>query len=1099
MNVSRVNGRRSGSTIVAGLASLAALIGFTVGVPFALLRLRPHPLPERWPEWSRVVTMMKAGTVDSAVLPNVVAILVWACWAGMTLCVLAEIFGRSRGRSFHIPVISTGFGGLSRRWVGTIAAMIAMLLPQGVVSASPLSGKLAATSSRARTVVSQTLSTQTTSAQTTRAQTASAQSIAFPSSRRPAQSQDSSADSASVLAPSRLSAPPTSSQDSPSDPTSSLATVSGRIVIVQPGDSYWELADTLTGDGFKWRELLAANVGRSMPDGYVITEGDQMLHSGWELNVPTGWGKSGADEWHQRIVKRGDTLSKIAAAEYGSAKAWPTIAADNPQVASHPNLIIPGDVLSIRGGDGIADANHPDGADQAPSAPHVLEAVDEPALTSSLQSASPGQFAAVPTNDPFAFPEASQALPDFQHANTPNSTGISPIDTEPTVSASGNDLPSATVADTNTKNDSAPAGLLVGFIGVTSALAAAVLWRLKRQRQEQQVVRLVSSPPTKLTTLARKAELSYRAVADESQLGWIDAALLLAQHRVKGTRASVHMISAHQGWVEFRLDHHVAALAPFEPLDDASWKLSLAVARHELVDPAMDVTNSTPFMLSVGDTTEGPVWVSLDDVETVNVVSDNPEITDAVLASWAVQLLAVPWSQERSVVLIGAPDSVQQLAEGTHAECVMSSSVIDPRSWMTERVTVLSFVGYDAELAALVSSQASRIVVLTADDKIDTSRVDTITLHADATTLGGVLEPGNVALTAVSLAGPSQLGGICDLIGITEIVHHADTDLPAQPAWDATVSPVASSVATNWASEAHTLELVALNEPEPSVTMPIPTFDFKPAPSSTDAHALEPVDDFIARVMTRKPVELTLFADRPTAEIDGTTASRSVADLLLFLAIHGPVAHEDLIASVYPTRHIERSAMRQLVWRARQFVGNVLVGGEKTIGLDEDGYGLDWHRFAALTTAGEARRHDTDREYAVRCYELALRLVGALPWDGSGPMQNGEGEWATSIGLVESVIASVTNTATTLAQLALEVGRPELATWAAHQVLGAHPFPNVELIELGFEGALRSADHDGAHHMRASLIQARDEYGVAMSPQALSMLAALDEPVKVGR
>ncbi len=1102
MNATHANRPRSWSTIAAGLASLAALVGFAVGVPFALLRVRPHPLPERWPTISRVITMMKAGTVDSAVLPNVVAVLVWACWAGMILCVLAEIIGRSRGRTIHIPVISTGFGGLSRRWVGTIAAMIAMLLPQGVVSASPLSGRLAATSPGPRVIAAQSVGARS-------------------SLRQSAQSQDSSVDSASVFTPSNASTVSTSQTSSTSAqlsaPTSSFAdqnsAVGGandRVVVVQPGDSYWELADTLTGDGFKWRELLTANVGRTMPDGYLITEGDQMLHTGWELTVPASWGTSPAGGWHQRIVKRGDTLSKIAAAEYGSANAWHTIAADNPNVAQHPDLILPGEVLSIR--DDIS--NRPDDAVADP-----LRSIEAPISAdppASPTDVSPAGVALSATIDPLAFPESSQALPEFQQLSNPRSDNDVPNNL-----SQNDDLPK-TVAPTNdvgsdARSDGVPSLPLVGFLGVSAGLAAAVLWRLKRQRQQRHLVRLLLTPPAPLSALAHKAELSYRAVADETQLGWIDAALLLAQHRAKGTRSSVQIVCAQKGWIEIRLDHPVEATAPFEPNDRLSWKLSTAVDRDELAEPDMTFTSSPPFMLSTGDTPEGPVWIALDDIETLNVVCDdtghgptntgqtnNADITNAVLASWAVQLLAVPWSQERSVVLVGAPDSIQQIAQGTHAECVPASSMINPQTWMTERATIVSFVGYDTELATMVSKQTGRIVVVTADNSIESSRVDTVTVRIDSSSLSGSVQPGDIELSAVSLAGPSQMEGIRGLIGITETVldpsQATETGSKTPAAWDATATPVVSSTITsNWAREADTVEVIHLADPEPSVTVPIPTFDFAPVPSRSVEQVPETIDDVIARVMTRQPLELSLFAKRPDAVVDGMTPSRSVADLLMFLAVNGPVAHEDLIASVYPTRQVERAVGRQLVWRTRQFVGNVLTGGDKEIALDAAGYGLDWHRFVALTNIGHARLNHHEPDAASKCFEQALRLVRAMPWEANNDTKNGEGQWAVASGLIENVVASVTNAATALARLALDSGRPELAVWAAQHTLSAHPFPNVELVELGFEGAVHCGDHTAARNMRSLLMQARDDFDVVLSSRTVKMFDALDEPLKVGR
>jgi nucleoid-associated protein YgaU len=46
-------------------------------------------------------------------------------------------------------------------------------------------------------------------------------------------------------------------------------------------------------------------------------------------------------------VAKGDTLSKIAKAEYGDANAYPAIFEANRPMLSHPDRIYPGQVLRI--------------------------------------------------------------------------------------------------------------------------------------------------------------------------------------------------------------------------------------------------------------------------------------------------------------------------------------------------------------------------------------------------------------------------------------------------------------------------------------------------------------------------------------------------------------------------------------------------------------------------------------------------------------------------------------------------------------------------------------------------------------------------------
>lgn len=56
---------------------------------------------------------------------------------------------------------------------------------------------------------------------------------------------------------------------------------------------------------------------------------------------------SGYIGYREHVVKRGDTLSAIAAEHYGKANLYPRIVRANPNQISDPDLIFPGQVLRI--------------------------------------------------------------------------------------------------------------------------------------------------------------------------------------------------------------------------------------------------------------------------------------------------------------------------------------------------------------------------------------------------------------------------------------------------------------------------------------------------------------------------------------------------------------------------------------------------------------------------------------------------------------------------------------------------------------------------------------------------------------------------------
>ena len=104
-------------------------------------------------------------------------------------------------------------------------------------------------------------------------------------------------------------------------------------VRVAPGDSLWKIAGRVFGSGARWRELAALNPEISDPN--VIRTGE------W-IRVSANESKNGK----RFVVRAGDTLSSVAQAELGNARAFTCIAQANPQLRSI-DLIYPGQTLVV--------------------------------------------------------------------------------------------------------------------------------------------------------------------------------------------------------------------------------------------------------------------------------------------------------------------------------------------------------------------------------------------------------------------------------------------------------------------------------------------------------------------------------------------------------------------------------------------------------------------------------------------------------------------------------------------------------------------------------------------------------------------------------
>ena len=91
------------------------------------------------------------------------------------------------------------------------------------------------------------------------------------------------------------------------------------------------------GRGSRWQEFLAANPSLTDPNRIAV---------GMQLLVPENSARLTSDT--KVTVQKGDTLSKIAQAQYRHATNWRCIAAANPQIQD-ANRIFEGQELLLPG------------------------------------------------------------------------------------------------------------------------------------------------------------------------------------------------------------------------------------------------------------------------------------------------------------------------------------------------------------------------------------------------------------------------------------------------------------------------------------------------------------------------------------------------------------------------------------------------------------------------------------------------------------------------------------------------------------------------------------------------------------------------------
>jgi DNA-binding SARP family transcriptional activator len=242
--------------------------------------------------------------------------------------------------------------------------------------------------------------------------------------------------------------------------------------LVRPGDTLWSIAEQAYGSGTEYRRLVAANLGRRMADGARFTP-QGVIQPGWILDVPepTTWLEfvDGAS-WY--TVRRGDTLSAIAARTLGDGERWAELYELNRATArlpdgralDDPNLIWPGLRLRLPDQDGRTVVE--------PPAP--VTAATEPVLVAAAASAPPLSEPPLPLQSP-AEPAEAQEL-----GAEPSGDPLPPLvrDVHPEV-PTGLDGPEPeyvrTDPDASPAESQLPVDPTLGVLGLAAAAGLAAL------------------------------------------------------------------------------------------------------------------------------------------------------------------------------------------------------------------------------------------------------------------------------------------------------------------------------------------------------------------------------------------------------------------------------------------------------------------------------------------------------------------------------------------------------------------------------------------------------------------------------------------------
>ena len=145
-------GTRKGSVgeTTRGLTALAALIVLSVGVPAALSSAAGSPLSASMPGWSSILATLRGSEISDATIIHGAAVICWAAWAVLMVCVLVEAVAWIRGRTaVRLPLV----GGLQPS-IGRLVASALLVFSSFAGATRPAVASTAVGHARTARVVS---------------------------------------------------------------------------------------------------------------------------------------------------------------------------------------------------------------------------------------------------------------------------------------------------------------------------------------------------------------------------------------------------------------------------------------------------------------------------------------------------------------------------------------------------------------------------------------------------------------------------------------------------------------------------------------------------------------------------------------------------------------------------------------------------------------------------------------------------------------------------------------------------------------------------------------------------------------------------------
>ncbi|MGV1004358.1 MAG: hypothetical protein ACOYEV_06215 [Candidatus Nanopelagicales bacterium] len=769
-------------------------------------------------------------------------------------------------------------------------------------------------------------------------------------------------------------------------------------LVVEPGDTLWDLADDELGDAQRYPELFDLNEGDRQPGGGELHDPD-LIQPGWVLELPAPAADRAADSATPEPTRRPagrDTApsdghvpksatpaeTPHAAADRGGAAGRLGTLNDAASAATAPTATAaPGPVI----GNSI-----PPGTSPASTTPAGLPALDR-AATPTVSQASPAATKA-PTGPLIGTsPSAPAPTPD-PSGTWATAPAPAPAPDDPVMATQGFDAPGTGVL--------LPAG---GFIG--GLLASGFLRdlagrrrRFTRHRRSGQYPQALAQPDVEqlAATAVAPGELLERALTE------------LAANAARERRTLPDVRVALLGDTELQLVMATPsgeAIAPFERLGRRRWQLDASL----LPEQAPEYPCPYPALVTLGTAGERLVLLNVESAGSLAVTGDQAMVAQAMRAL-AAELSLGPsrCGTSRTVCLpdpglagLGAPgdlvltDDPAKAAAGLAHHLRISGLALrqlgldDTRGFVDEdplAAPIPEIVLSDQALEPVPGPWSGGALITSAALPAPGM---TLTVEADGQ---ATLTPGKLLLTLQQLPSADELSLATALSATT---MSATTTAATRPPAD--IPPLVSVGASDGP------RLLILGE---------------------------------------------LAIDSPAGSLSEPSRIGRLAEAAAYIMLHPDARPSELQAAMWPQRRGNPNTCRQLISRTRSLLGRTAAGQPYLLPLAATdgrlrmaGVGSDWEQFQRLAAAGLGSDGTAE-------LQQALALVRGRPF---GPLAGRELPWADL--LTTEMICLISDVALELAARYTAEGNHEAARAAAMRGL----ITQSESVELLAAGAAASA------------------------------------------